>query len=37
VQDYRQWGHLVAAMLRGGFIVAGVAKVGLRAIHQLSR
>ena len=29
MQNYRQWVHLVAAMLRGGFIAAGAAKVGL--------
>ena len=29
VQDYWQWVHLVAPMLRGGFIAAGAAKVGL--------
>ena len=28
MQDYRQWVHLVAAVLRGGFIAAGAPKVG---------
>jgi len=31
VQNYRQQVHLVAAMLRGGFIAVGAAKVGLDA------
>ena len=28
MQNYRQWVHLVAVMLRGGFIAAGAPKVG---------